>query len=219
MSLRSLKAPDLPAIIPPTMSSSLPKALSCLPRTVRQQLRPNVHAPTRSPPRRSLSSKCPHSHPPQHLHLLSTTTLPSPKPASTRPASRSFHATPAHAYKTVQEARSRYRSGPFSTTAALVFLTAGAAMIFYFRYEKARVERKRVAEAAKGMGRPKVGGAFELVDQDGKVVTEAGMRGRFSLVSGRPRLGGDSGEGTREVRARDEKGVLWEIHSVVGIRD
>lgn len=68
-------------------------------------------------------------------------------------------------------------------------------MIFYFRYEKARVERKRVAEAAKGMGRPKVGGAFELVDQDGRVVTEAGLKGRFSLVSGRPELGGEGGEG------------------------
>lgn len=91
-------------------------------------------------------------------------------------------------------------------------------MIFYFRYEKARVERQRVAEAAKGVGRPKVGGAFELVDQDGKVVTEAGMRGRFSLVSGRPGLGGDGGKGPGEVRVRDEKGVLWEIHSVVGMR-
>lgn len=40
-----------------------------------------------------------------------------------------------------------------------------------------------MAEAAKGVGRPKVGGLFELVDQDGRAFTEAGMRGRFSLVS------------------------------------
>ena len=45
------------------------------------------------------------------------------------------------------------------------------------------MERKRVAEAAKGMGRPKVGGKFELVDQEGRVFTEDGMRGKFSLVS------------------------------------
>lgn len=68
-------------------------------------------------------------------------------------------------------------------------------MIFYFRYEKARVERKRVAEAAKGLGKPKVGGAFELVDQDGRVFTEVGMRGRFSLVSGSLGFGGEGRDG------------------------
>ena len=57
-------------------------------------------------------------------------------------------------------------------------------MIMYFRYEKARMERKRIADASKGVGKPKVGGKFELVDQDGKVwKSEEEMRGRFSLVS------------------------------------
>lgn len=56
-------------------------------------------------------------------------------------------------------------------------------MIFYFRYEKARVERKRIAEASKGVGRPKVGGEFELLDHDGQPFGDADMRGGFSLVS------------------------------------
>lgn len=56
-------------------------------------------------------------------------------------------------------------------------------MIFYFRYEKARMERKRVAEAAKGVGRPKVGGKFQLVDQEGRPFTDQDMKGKFSLVS------------------------------------
>ena len=57
-------------------------------------------------------------------------------------------------------------------------------MVFYFRYEKQRVERQRIAEAAKGMGKPKVGGKFELVDHDGKPFSSAeGMGGKFSLVS------------------------------------
>lgn len=55
-------------------------------------------------------------------------------------------------------------------------------MIFYFRYEKARMERKRVAEASKGVGRPKVGGKFELRDHEGKVFTDQDMKGRFTLV-------------------------------------
>lgn len=68
--------------------------------------------------------------------------------------------------------------------AGALFLSAGAGLIFYFRYEKARMERKRVAEAAKGVGRPKVGGPFELVDQKGGVFTDGEMKGRYSLVSG-----------------------------------
>ena len=45
------------------------------------------------------------------------------------------------------------------------------------------MERKRVAEAAKGVGRPKVGGPFELVDQDGKVYTNGNLKGKYALVS------------------------------------
>ncbi|KAL2065751.1 hypothetical protein VTL71DRAFT_3421 [Oculimacula yallundae] len=96
--------------------------------------------------------------------------------------SGSVRAGGVRGYKTVQEAKSRYKSGPFSTLAGLLFLSSGAGLIFYFRYEKARMERKRVAEAAKGVGRPKVGGPFELVDQKGEVWGDEKMRGRYSLV-------------------------------------
>lgn len=58
-------------------------------------------------------------------------------------------------------------------------------MVFYFRYEKERMERQRVAEAAKGVGRPKVGGKFELMDQEGKKFTDEDMKGGYSLVSER----------------------------------
>ena len=57
-------------------------------------------------------------------------------------------------------------------------------MTFYFRYEKARMERQRIADASKGIGRPKVGGKFELLDQEGKPFnSEEKMKGKFSLVS------------------------------------
>ena len=44
------------------------------------------------------------------------------------------------------------------------------------------MERKRVAEQAKGVGKPKVGGKFELVDHEGRMFTDQDMRGRFALV-------------------------------------
>lgn len=61
-------------------------------------------------------------------------------------------------------------------------MIAGAGLAVYFRYERARVERKRVAEATKGVGKPKIGGAFTLTDQDGGVFTERDMKGGFSIV-------------------------------------
>ncbi|KAF8855017.1 SCO1 protein [Acephala macrosclerotiorum] len=85
-------------------------------------------------------------------------------------------------YKTVQEQRSRYRSGPFSALAGILFLSSGAGLILYFRYEKARMERKRIAEAAKGVGRPKVGGPFTLLDQNANEFSDERMKGRYSLV-------------------------------------
>lgn len=40
-----------------------------------------------------------------------------------------------------------------------------------------------MAEAAKGVGRPKVGGRFALLDQEGKTFTDEDMKGGYSLVS------------------------------------
>jgi protein SCO1 len=44
------------------------------------------------------------------------------------------------------------------------------------------MERKRIAEATKGVGRPKVGGEFTLVDHTGRVFGDGDMRGKYSLV-------------------------------------
>ncbi|KAF9879609.1 SCO1/SenC [Colletotrichum karsti] len=85
-------------------------------------------------------------------------------------------------YKTVEEAKSRYRSGPFSWKAGLLFVGTGAGLTWYFEHEKQRMERKRIAEATKGIGRPKVGGPFRLKDQDGNVFTDEDMKGRYALV-------------------------------------
>ena len=67
--------------------------------------------------------------------------------------------------------------------AVAVFLSTGIGMGFYFRSEKERLQRQRIAEASKGVGKPKVGGTFELVDQDGKRWSSEEMKGKFSLVS------------------------------------
>lgn len=55
-------------------------------------------------------------------------------------------------------------------------------MIFYFQYEKARLERKRIVEMSKGYGKPKVGGPFTLKDVNGTEFTEKDLLGKYSLV-------------------------------------
>ena len=56
-------------------------------------------------------------------------------------------------------------------------------MVFYFQYEKKRLERKRIVEMSKGYGKPKVGGPFNLRDVDGNDFTEKELLGKYSLVS------------------------------------
>ncbi|WPH01730.1 Protein SCO1, mitochondrial [Acrodontium crateriforme] len=95
---------------------------------------------------------------------------------------RNFSSTGVRSYKTVEEAKSKYRLGPFSWQAGLLFLVAGAGLTVYFRYEKARMARARIAEANKGIGKPLVGGPFHLHDHDGKEFTEQNLKGKYSLV-------------------------------------
>lgn len=78
--------------------------------------------------------------------------------------------------------KARHATGPFSWKAALLFVITGASMIVYFRYEKARLQRKRIAEMSKGVGKPKVGGPFVLKDLDGNEFTHEDLKGRYSFV-------------------------------------
>lgn len=125
------------------------------------------HRCTRLPARRTFFASLSQSPPNEMRSPSATTTFP-----------KTFRRT----YKTVQEAKSRYRLGPFSWQAGGLFLAAGLALTAYFRYEKARMSRARIAEANKGIGKPLVGGPFHLVDHDGKEFTEQDLKGRYSLV-------------------------------------
>ncbi|KAL9628394.1 MAG: hypothetical protein Q9204_005913 [Flavoplaca sp. TL-2023a] len=44
------------------------------------------------------------------------------------------------------------------------------------------MQRKKIAESSKGVGKPKVGGKFEMVDQEGRPWTEQNIKGGFTLV-------------------------------------
>jgi protein SCO1/2 len=71
---------------------------------------------------------------------------------------------------------------PFSWKAGLLFVITAAGLVWYFESEKERMRRKRIAESTKGVGKPKVGGPFELIDQYGNKVSDQDLKGRYSLV-------------------------------------
>ncbi|KAL2888234.1 SCO2 protein [Ceratocystis lukuohia] len=84
--------------------------------------------------------------------------------------------------KTIGEAKSRMRFGPFSWQAGVLCLVTLGGLMIYFENEKKRMHQKRIAEANKQIGRPKIGGPFELLDQNGKLFSSEDLKGRYSLV-------------------------------------
>ncbi|CAB4422862.1 unnamed protein product [Rhizophagus irregularis] len=79
--------------------------------------------------------------------------------------------------------RDRYTVGPFNWKSLVLFIVTGTGLFFYFKNEKKKVLEKRKEELAnKSIGRPKVGGPFELINQDGKLVTDKDFLGKFLLV-------------------------------------
>ncbi|KAK4042517.1 protein SCO1, mitochondrial [Parachaetomium inaequale] len=131
---------------------------------------------------RAVFNALPRAAPRQCTRLMSTArSAPAKRPTAPSPA-RFQPLAQRRTFKTVEEAKSRYRSGPFSWKAGLLFVVTGAGLVWYFENEKTRMQRKRVAESTKGVGRPKVGGPFELIDQHGNKVTDADLKGRYSLV-------------------------------------
>jgi protein SCO1/2 len=71
---------------------------------------------------------------------------------------------------------------PLTLKAGVVFVIAGAGLVLFFREERARMERKRIATATKGIGKPKVGGPFELIDTNGKPFSHEDMKDKYGLV-------------------------------------
>jgi protein SCO1 len=66
--------------------------------------------------------------------------------------------------------------------AGVIFVLVGAGLVLYLREERARVERKKIANATKGIGKPKVGGPFNLIDQDGKEFSDVDLKDKYALV-------------------------------------
>ncbi|VVT49689.1 uncharacterized protein SAPINGB_P002394 [Magnusiomyces paraingens] len=95
------------------------------------------------------------------------------KPLSRIAIGRAFDANKAEQQATI---------GFLNWKAAVIFIVTGGGLIYFFRQERERVETKRLEESNRGMGKPLVGGPFELIDQDGKPFSDKDLLGKYALV-------------------------------------
>ncbi|WVQ73699.1 hypothetical protein IAR50_003279 [Cryptococcus sp. DSM 104548] len=85
--------------------------------------------------------------------------------------------------KEQQKARDQSTVGPFTLKAAAFFIVTGVGLYMYFESEKAKVQQRRQEElASRSVGRPNIGGPFQLTTADGVPFTEQDLRGRWSLI-------------------------------------
>ncbi|KAI9503209.1 Cu-binding protein [Coemansia spiralis] len=74
-------------------------------------------------------------------------------------------------------------TGPLSPVGIGMFLLTAGGILYYFTIVKDRV-RKETAQKSKGeeYGKADIGGPFELIDQNGNIMTDRSLHGKFALV-------------------------------------
>jgi protein SCO1/2 len=64
----------------------------------------------------------------------------------------------------------------------LLFLTVGAGLTYLFKNEKEKLKLRKEAEANRGVGKPLIGGPFNLITSDNEKFTEKNLIGKFSII-------------------------------------
>ncbi|KAH3666023.1 hypothetical protein OGAPHI_004212 [Ogataea philodendri] len=66
--------------------------------------------------------------------------------------------------------------------AVVVFVVFGSALTYVFTNEKEKLKLRREAEQNRGVGKPLIGGPFNLVDTDNNKFTQDNLQGKFSII-------------------------------------
>lgn len=67
-------------------------------------------------------------------------------------------------------------------TSLLVMILGGGALSYFFQKEKKRLEVRRQEKERQGVGKPLIGGPFEMMDFNGNKFTEKDLEGKFSII-------------------------------------
>lgn len=74
------------------------------------------------------------------------------------------------------------KRGPVTWVSLAVFLLAGGGTVAYVRFLKQEKEKEREKERARSVGKAAIGGPFELIDTNGKVVSNEDLKGKWLLI-------------------------------------
>ncbi|CAO1628260.1 unnamed protein product [Jaminaea pallidilutea] len=120
---------------------------------------------------------------------LPTTTSKLPSALPRAQPTRSYVTSPFDQAK--EQAKDRAAIGPFNLRAGALFLATGVGLFLYFRHERDQIAARKAAESANSkVGRPRIGGPFELTmavpagkgKAQGYRVTHDDIEGAFSLI-------------------------------------
>lgn len=64
----------------------------------------------------------------------------------------------------------------------LLFLGVAGGLTYLFRSEKEKLQLRKEAEANRGVGKPLIGGPFNLITDEGKPFTDKDLIGKFSII-------------------------------------
>lgn len=65
---------------------------------------------------------------------------------------------------------------------AIAFVVAGGALLLWFKRERRRLEVRRLEKEHAGVGKPQIGGPFNLIDDNGNQFTDKDLLGKFSIL-------------------------------------
>eukprot|EP00128_Syssomonas_multiformis_P006828 Colp12_sorted_trinity150504_noHs@2144 len=74
------------------------------------------------------------------------------------------------------------RRGPVTWASLALMTVAGAGAYYYFKEEKRKIQEAIHQKQTESIGVARIGGPFELVNQDGKTVTDKDFHGKWLLI-------------------------------------
>lgn len=115
---------------------------------------------------------------PQKPPTASPEAAPAKKQYSRRPLSSIPIGSEEYTSQTMKRKPVEY----LSWKSFVLFLAVGTGLTFLFRSEKEKLQLRKEAEANRGIGKPLIGGPFNLITENGEPFTEKNLLGKFSII-------------------------------------
>lgn len=110
------------------------------------------------------------------------TASPEQPPAKKQYSRRPLSSIPIGSEEYTSQTMKRKPVEYLSWKSFVLFLAVGTGLTFLFRSEKEKLQLRKEAEANRGIGKPLIGGPFNLITENGEPFTEKNLLGKFSII-------------------------------------